>query len=1100
MQYLAQLIIRVRRVSGKVRNILALAVHGARTAAMAAVISTLLSLGGPAEASIPATPAWTTCDGVSNFANCHYIIGDPTGFQVWGRGKDVASACKDFVQNRLNNWYPPNVWTSEVYASGVASVPSGPGQWYSGYRCNSISSRNQPTDWGMVYFYIAEQGFACPLNSTYKDGACNCKKGYEQRNANSTTCSKADENNQAKGPQCPARGDPIFPLTGVQTLSVHAGLHLKGIELVLTYDSSEGQRPASPGNISMLVEPNGFGSFWHSSFHRKLQVSPSLNSALIGVGSGQVRSFARSGSGSFVPTGHHRGRLVSIPGGYRHSDMDSGSIETFDLAGKLTSLVRTDGAALMFAYSGDNLVQVKADDGRFIRFTYTNDRITKVTGPDGSVITAAYDANGSLVSLTWPDGKVRTFAYENGGLPWALTGVIDENNERHATFAYDSEGRAVSTEQGNGVNRYSVSYTTPPKWIVEDSYDAATDTINRRHAWQAPTGTVVIGPTGQIEALEATSVLGMPGLTSASQPAGSGCLASVSASSYDEAGNRVSLDDFSGNRTCFAYDANRREILRVEGLPQSFDCSVATDSSASLPIGARKITRTWHPNWMLPTEVVEGLRKTTYVYHGRPDPFNGGATASCAQTLNLPDGTPTPLLCRKVEQALSSSGAVDANVPTRGEAFAYDAAGRVTSRVDANGKSTTYGYYATSTWPVDDSIEAVQLLLHGDGENNSTAAVDSSSYGRTLTANGSARVSSAQYMFGGGALAFPSSDAYFSLPTDQGLNLISGEGTLELFFMITADADQDPDGTRRAVLISANGAPGGASPTTWNLRIEGNASTTGTGMTFSMVDTNVQWRAAAIGYAFAKNTWYHLAVVLTSSGIDFYVNGAAQPKTSDSIGTQRVATLDTQFDTKIGRLAYSNYTLNFIGYIDELRITKGVARYQANFTPPSAPFANTDTPSVSQSGHTKGDIQTITNAAQQSTTYVAYDPAGRVRSFVDPKGVATEVSYSPRGKMSSVAVTPPGGATRTTTYARDAVGQVTGVVMPDGTNLTFFYDTAHRLTGVTDSRGNSVSYTLDGSGNRVGEDTKDSANVLRRSIARSFDALNRVQQVTGAAD
>jgi hypothetical protein len=41
------------------------------------------------------------------------------------------------------------------------------------------------------------------------------------------------------------------------------------------------------------------------------------------------------------------------------------------------------------------------------------------------------------------------------------------------------------------------------------------------------------------------------------------------------------------------------------------------------------------------------------------------------------------------------------------------------------------------------------------------------------------------------------------------------------------------------------------------------------------------------------------------------------------------------------------------------------------------------------------------------------------------------------------------------------------------------------------------TYTLDNTGNRINEEVKDPGGVLQRSIERTFDALNRVQQVTG---
>jgi YD repeat-containing protein len=151
-------------------------------------------------------------------------------------------------------------------------------------------------------------------------------------------------------------------------------------------------------------------------------------------------------------------------------------------------------------------------------------------------------------------------------------------------------------------------------------------------------------------------------------------------------------------------------------------------------------------------------------------------------------------------------------------------------------------------------------------------------------------------------------------------------------------------------------------------------------------------------------------------------------------------------------------------------------------------------------GYTAGDLQSITNAVGHVTQFTLYDRVGRVRQMVDPKGVATDTVYTPRGWVSSTSVTPPGGTARTTTYGYDNAGQLTGVVMPDTTTMSYSYDLAHRLIGVTDAKGNTVTYTLDAMGNKVGEQVKDSSNNLQRNITRVYDALNRVQQVTGASN
>ena len=132
------------------------------------------------------------------------------------------------------------------------------------------------------------------------------------------------------------------------------------------------------------------------------------------------------------------------------------------------------------------------------------------------------------------------------------------------------------------------------------------------------------------------------------------------------------------------------------------------------------------------------------------------------------------------------------------------------------------------------------------------------------------------------------------------------------------------------------------------------------------------------------------------------------------------------------------------------------------------------------------------------TQFNAYDSAGRVRQMTDAKGVVTDIVYTPRGWVSSVTTTATGTTPFATGYVYDDVGQLKQVNLPDGTSLGYEYDAAHRLTRVTDTRGNSVSYTLDSAGNRIGEEVRDPSGTLQRSISRSFDALNRAQQVTGA--
>ncbi|QTN25658.1 RHS repeat protein [Rhizobacter sp. AJA081-3] len=143
-------------------------------------------------------------------------------------------------------------------------------------------------------------------------------------------------------------------------------------------------------------------------------------------------------------------------------------------------------------------------------------------------------------------------------------------------------------------------------------------------------------------------------------------------------------------------------------------------------------------------------------------------------------------------------------------------------------------------------------------------------------------------------------------------------------------------------------------------------------------------------------------------------------------------------------------------------------------------------------GHTIGDLQSVTNAAGKVTQYTKYDKHGKLLESVDPNGVVSSFSYDLRQRLLSITT---GG--QITSYTYDAAGQLKRITRPDASYIGYDYDPAHRQTAVFDNLGNRIEYTLDSAGNRTAETVKDTSGALRRLLARSVDALGRVQQVTG---
>ena len=133
------------------------------------------------------------------------------------------------------------------------------------------------------------------------------------------------------------------------------------------------------------------------------------------------------------------------------------------------------------------------------------------------------------------------------------------------------------------------------------------------------------------------------------------------------------------------------------------------------------------------------------------------------------------------------------------------------------------------------------------------------------------------------------------------------------------------------------------------------------------------------------------------------------------------------------------------------------------------------------------DLYQITDALGHVTTYASYDGAGRVTRVTDANGVNTDMTYTPRGWLASRTV---GGSATKFTYT--PYGSVQTLTDPDGVVTTFGYDTAHRLTDITDAQGNDTHYTLDAAGNKTAEQISTASGTVVHSLSRSYNALGQL--------
>jgi hypothetical protein len=242
----------------------------------------------------------------------------------------------------------------------------------------------------------------------------------------------------------------------------------------------------------------------------------------------------------------------------------------------------------------------------------------------------------------------------------------------------------------------------------------------------------------------------------------------------------------------------------------------------------------------------------------------------------------------------------------------------------------------TEKTPVDRlGIQNVSLLLHGNGTNGSTTITDSSTSPKTVTANGNAQISTAQSKFGGASIRFDGTGDFLSTPNNAAWNFGTGDLTIEAWVYIAGNSAVDADGSRVAVVCNTWNS---ASPISgWFLIILGNASTTGTGLQFSTWNSGNATNEIATT-TITQSAWNHVAVSISSGTRRLFLNGTLLTSSTTTVGSGSIPAESYGSPLRVGNTQQNSYRWELNGFIDDLRVTKGVARYTANFTPPTAPF------------------------------------------------------------------------------------------------------------------------------------------------------------------
>jgi hypothetical protein len=222
--------------------------------------------------------------------------------------------------------------------------------------------------------------------------------------------------------------------------------------------------------------------------------------------------------------------------------------------------------------------------------------------------------------------------------------------------------------------------------------------------------------------------------------------------------------------------------------------------------------------------------------------------------------------------------------------------------------------------PADIYSSNVSLLLNCDGANNSTVFTDDSSLHKTIVTNGDAKiVTDVATPFGDytGVAKFDGTGDYLNIAGSTDYSMDAGDFTMECWVNLIT---YKPSG--HFITISPDGNS--------EIRLQQNASNA---LEFRIYHSSGYQVTLSGSTALSLNTWHHICATRYGNVHKIFLNGVVEATATVShtipSGSWRAAIADVFANS-------DSYRPNC--YLYDARITKGIARYTANFSLPIARF------------------------------------------------------------------------------------------------------------------------------------------------------------------
>lgn len=356
------------------------------------------------------------------------------------------------------------------------------------------------------------------------------------------TTSWADSFDEAKGDPDPymfKAGDPVQTLTGNFVYS-RADVTIPG-------------RGPTPGFIRSYNSAYGhdsvLGRGWTHNYTARIATpSGDTTGALLLLGpSGRQDRYGYDGfSGLYTaPPGSTTRLTRNLDLTFTATHKDN-SAWTFDSGGKLTGIRDRHGNLSSLAYDGSGRLSTISDPaGRgVLTLTYdANGRLWKVTDwlTTARVVEYGYDTNtpSRLKTVTDREGNVTTYGYD--GTSQRLTTITDDNGRVALTLTYDTSGRVSTQKDAKGLTTgqgWSFSYVT-------NGDGTKTTTVTNPATSHEPSWNPTVADTYDTSGRIVKRV---------AKPTGSSAEDVVTEYTYDADGNLATAKDGRGFTTAFCYD------------------------------------------------------------------------------------------------------------------------------------------------------------------------------------------------------------------------------------------------------------------------------------------------------------------------------------------------------------------------------------------------------------------------------------------------------------------------------------------------------------------------------------------------------------------